>query len=259
MTSRTDGSTVGRVAAVLRAIAQDPNRPETSGSEIARIVGRERSQVSRMLKSLAAAGLVEQNPETRAYRLGWQLFALAAQAGDQRLASNGISVLRAVVAETGETALLSVLDAGKSFTVLTERPNRNVQAGGWVGRTSPLHATASGRALMLDLDDDEVRDLVATDLTAATALGAQAPDTLSELFGRLRGERRAGYAVAIDEIETGLASVGAPVRDSTGRIIAALNVSGPTFRIADRVEGLAATTSAAARRLSSIMNGGHPG
>jgi DNA-binding IclR family transcriptional regulator len=209
-----------------------------------------------MLKSLAATGLVEQNPETRAYRLGWQLFALAAQAGDQRLAGNGTGVLRAVVAETGETALLSVLDAGKSFTVLTERPNRNVQAGGWVGRTSPLHATASGRALMLDLDDDEVRDLVAADLASPGPLGHRAPATMSQLFERLHDERRNGYAVAVDEIETGLASVGAPVRDSTGRVIAALNVSGPTFRFADRVDGLAATATAAARRLSSIITGG---
>jgi DNA-binding IclR family transcriptional regulator len=246
---------VARVAAVLRAIAAEPGRTEVAGSEIARVVGRERSQVSRMLKSLAAAGLVEQNPETRAYRLGWQLFVLAARAGDQRLVGPGTAILRAVVTETGETALLSVLSGNRSFTVLSQRPDRNVQAGGWVGRTSPLHAAASGRALLLDLPDDAVRDLAAADIGAAN-LGPRAPTSLPQVLEKLARERQAGYCVALDELEGGLTSVGVPVRDSTGTIIAALNISGPTVRMADRIDALAATAETAARRLSRLITGG---
>jgi hypothetical protein len=74
-----------------------------------RAVGRERSQVSRMLKSLAATGLIEQDPETRAYRLGRPMYALTARAGDQQLLRRGSPVLRALALETGESVVLSVL------------------------------------------------------------------------------------------------------------------------------------------------------
>lgn len=53
-----------------------------------------------------------------------------------------------------------------------------------------------------------------------------------------------------------LTSVGVPVRDSTGTIIAALNISGPTVRTADRIDALAATAEMAARRLSRLLTGG---
>ena len=57
--------------------------------QIARLVGQDKSQVSRTLKTLAEYGLVDRDPETRAYRLGWGVFALAARAGDTRLLAEG--------------------------------------------------------------------------------------------------------------------------------------------------------------------------
>jgi DNA-binding IclR family transcriptional regulator len=257
MVDRADSSTVARVAAVLGALGADDACPELSGSEIARAVGRERSQVSRMLKALAAAGLVEQNPETRAYRLGWQLHVLAARAGDQRLLSAGAAVLRAVASETGETALLSVLQANRSFTVLRERSEHTVQAGGWVGRTSPLHASASGRALLLDFSDDEVSRLISGEVGGPGAgLGPNARGSVAEVLELLHAERQAGCSVAVDELERGLASVGAPVRDVTNHIVASLNISGPTFRVLDRMDALAASAKVAARRLGALLSRG---
>jgi IclR family acetate operon transcriptional repressor len=230
-------SAVARVAAVLQALAGEEDR---TGAEIARVVGRERSQVSRMLKSLVATGLVEQDPETRAYRLGWQLYALTARAGDQRLLRRGAPVLRALALETGESVLLSVLQGNRSFTVLRERSSRTVQAGGWVGRTSPLHLSASGRALLFDEDDAAIRELIRADVDGAAA---------EKVLDRIRRERQQGAAVAADELEIGLTSVGVPVRDGTNRVVAALNVSGPSDRMRDRVATHSAAAQSAARRI----------
>jgi DNA-binding IclR family transcriptional regulator len=205
-----------------------------------------------MLKSLSEAGLVEQNPETRAYRLGWQLYVLAAQAGDQRLVNRGAAVLRAVVLESGETALLSVLDRNQSFTILSERSTHAVQAGGWVGRSSPLHASASGRALLLATPDEEVRELIRHDVGRA-GLGPCALKTVPQVLARLRTEREAGCCVAIDELEAGLTSIGVPVQDSTNHIIASLNISGPSFRVSDRLDVLTTTAKSAARKLNTLM------
>jgi IclR family transcriptional regulator, acetate operon repressor len=252
MASGNETSTVARVAAVLRALASDDALPEMAGSEVARIVGRERSQISRMLKALSETGLVEQNPETRAYRLGWQTYALTARAGDRRLVDKGAAVLRAVGAETGETVLLSVLQSDRSFTVLRERSRHTVQAGGWVGRTSPLHLSASGRVLLFDYDDEEVRHLVARGVAEDPGPGP-ALRTVTEVLERVRRERESGVAVAVDELEVGLTSVGAPVRDGRCRTVAALNISGPTSRMSGRIEQLSATAAAAARKLGQLL------
>ncbi|MGP3940064.1 IclR family transcriptional regulator [Streptomyces sp. 6N106] len=207
-------------------------------SELARSVGRERSQVSRMLHALQRGGLVEQNAETRAYRLSWSLLILAAGAGDTPLLHAARPVLQTLVSRKGEVALLSVQQGNRSLTVLREESHQSLRAGGWVGRSSPMHCTASGRALLFDSDDALVEELTANDLTAPMSALA-APATLSELLERLRAERARGYAVASEEAEVGLTSVGVPVRDRNDSIIAVVNVSGPTSRLVHRVEDIA--------------------
>lgn len=93
--------------------------PQVTGSvvsDLARAVGRKRSQVSRMLHALEGGGLVEQDPDTRRYRLGWELLVLAAGAGDAALLRAARPALRRAVARTGEVALLSVQRGRRSLT-----------------------------------------------------------------------------------------------------------------------------------------------
>uniref|UniRef100_UPI0005253B33 IclR family transcriptional regulator n=1 Tax=Amycolatopsis jejuensis TaxID=330084 RepID=UPI0005253B33 len=212
MPEPSDTSTVSRVASVLQVLGSRPGREGLSGAEIARIVGRERSQISRMLKSLCAAGFVEQDPDTRAYRLGWQLYVLGRKAGDQLLLNAGSAVLRAMVRETGETALLSVLDGNKSLTLLREQPDRTIQAAATTRQPWPLHIAASGRALMLDMSDEEVRDLISADIPR-TDVGPGAKTSVAEVLDTLHRERQTACCIAIDELEAGHMSIAAPVRD----------------------------------------------
>jgi DNA-binding IclR family transcriptional regulator len=254
-------STVSRIFAVLSAIAERSGEGrDLTVSDIARAVGRERSQVSRMLKSLSACGLVEQDPATRAYRLGWQLYALAASSGDQRLLALGRPVLADLSAQTGEVALLSVLRGSRVLTVLRQDSPRLLQAGGWVGLTSPLHVTAAGRALLFDYSDAQIGRLVQDDI-GRDAFGPRAPGTLSELSARGLQERKQGCAVAVDELEAGFASVAAPVRDTAGIVVAAVGASGPSSRIVDRLDELALQIRAAAERLTDSLriDGGREG
>lgn len=248
-TSASMSSTVDRIAAVLAALGSNDNCNELHASDIARMLGRERTQISRMLKKLSSTGLVEQNPGTRAYRLGWQICALASQAGDQRLLAAGRPVLRSLVIETKESALLSVLQSGRSFTVLRERSPHTLQAGGWVGRTSPLHVTASGRALILDRTDDEVGELTAEGLHSGS-YGPKQLTSLPAIFRRLHDERAKGYTLAVEELEEGLVAIGAPVRDPLNQIVAAINISGPAGRMLHNLDSLSIATRAAASRLS---------
>ncbi len=244
-------SAAERVAALLLAFGSGPG-VDHGVSDLARAIGRERSQVSRMLKSLERGGLVEQDPETRRYRLGWAVLVLAATAGDEALLRAARPVLRKIVARTGEVALLSVQRANRSFTVLREESTQSLRAGGWVGRSSPMHCTASGRALMFDSDDDLVDALTRDDLSTPIS-GLAAPSTLDELLDRLRAERDRGYALASEEVEIGLTSVGVPVRDHAGTLIAVINISGPTSRLITRIDEISRRLQAAAAAIETAL------
>lgn len=213
---------------------------ELGVTRIAELVGREKSQVSRTLQVLAEDGLVDRDPDTRAYRLGWQLFTLAARAGDSRLADSAPVKLRSLVGALGEGTHLSVLRGTDVLTVLSEAPPHAVQAVNWAGRTVPAACTSAGYALLVDHSPDELR-----------ALFPRAE--LDLLDKRLVAARSNGYAVADEDFEPGLVAVGAPIRDFRGRVVAALNVSAPKFRFAHRLDEAGAHVLEAAEDLSSEL------
>lgn len=224
-------------------------------TRIAELLGREKSQVSRALKTLAEVGLVERDADTLEYRLGWRVFALATVAGEQRILDAGRPVLQELSREFGESAYISVRQGAESLTVLAESAAARVQSAGWVGRTTPLYCTAVGRALLLDEDDDQVRAILAglpmTPVAPRTAASADA------FLQRLDEARAVGYAIACDEVEAGLLSVAAPIRDPQGRIAAVVNVAGPSYRFGDHVDEAAQRLLAAAELLSDSLKGAH--
>jgi IclR family transcriptional regulator, KDG regulon repressor len=220
-------------------------------TRIAALIGREKSQVSRTLKILAEDGVVDRDPRTLAYRLSWRFLTLAAQAGDQRLLQQGPRVLRAVVAELGETAHLSVLHGTQVLTVLSESPGHAVEAAGWTGRTVPAYCTAAGRALLFDHGAEDLGSLFAD--VEFRPMGPRAPRDVDELRERVVTARARGYAVVNEELEPGLVAAAAPVRDAHGTIIAALNVSGPKFRFGRRLSDAGKAVRTAAADLSATL------
>jgi IclR family transcriptional regulator, KDG regulon repressor len=247
------GTSLRRGIAVLFALERDAvdGRGGLGVTQVAERIGRDKSQASRTLKILAEYGLVERDPETRAYRLSSRLFTLAGRAGDQHLLAESRPVLRAAVERLGERAHLSVLQGSDVLTLLSESPPHAVQAAGWVGRTVPVYCTAAGRALVFDHDRPALDALlggVRFDLG-----GPNAPHDIAELARRLARERARGYASATDELEEGLVAVAAPVRDFRGSIVAALNVSAPKFRFGRRLAEAGAAVAEAAAALSARL------
>jgi IclR family transcriptional regulator, KDG regulon repressor len=246
-----EGSTsLNRAIDILVALGS-PAGTEQRGcgvGEVARLVGREKSQVSRTLKTLAEAGFVDRDPETMGYRLGWRLFTLAEGAGNQRLTALAPAVLRTLVARLGERAHLTVLQGDHVMTVLSEQPTARIQVADWVGRCSPVHSTSSGRALLMHHADHEVREL----LTEARFVpsGPKGPRDVDELLTRLHEAQRRGHVIADEEFEPGLVAAAAPVRDGRGRIVAAVNISAPKFRLGTRLAAAAREVKAAAEHLS---------
>ena len=218
---------------------------------VAELVGREKSQVSRALQTLAEAGFAERDADTRCYRLGWRLFALSAAAGDARLLQAAGPVLEDLVARTGETAHLSVLDGVDVLTLLSEAPAAAVRASGWQGRRVPASCTSSGRALLFDHSAEDLeRRFSGSDLPRC---GPNAARSLRQLHEKILGDRARGVAISDEEFEVGLVAVAAPVRSARGAVAAAVNVSAPKFRLGAKLERTGRHVLAAAESLSSTL------
>ena len=222
---------------VLAALAEPGAARDGLGvAQLTRITGADKSQVSRTLQTLDERGFVTRDPDTLAYRLGWRLHALAALAGDAPLLAAGRPALVDLVEQLGESAHLSVRQGDAVLTLASESPATAIHAPGRVGGLTPMATTSAGRVLAIALPDDE---LDAAGLGACAAAIAQARDD--------------GYAIVREEFEPGLVSVAAPVRDAAGRVVAAVNVSAPSFRFGDRLEAAAPVVVAAAEAVGAAL------
>ena len=143
-------------AAASRCCSRSAREPAIASgglgvTRIAEMLGREKSQVSRTLKTLAEYGLVDRDPDTLAYRLGWRIFALANLAGERRLLDYARPLLARLVTAFEERAYLSVLQGSDTLTILSESvadaPSR--RSAGSVA-TTPAYCTSVGQALLFD-------------------------------------------------------------------------------------------------------------
>lgn len=251
------GGPVQRALAIL-ALLGAPNGPTSLGVvEIARQLGRDKSQVSRVLKLLADAGFVDRESGSLRYRIGTRLFAISANAVAQRLRDEADVLVEREATRLGERVEVCVRSGGNATTISTAAPDTELRAVGWVGRTVPLSCTAAGRALLFDLDDAAVARLLVPHGLAA--YGPDAPRSLDEVLLRLAADRERGYALARHEMDRGLVAVGAPVRGAGGRVVAAVAASGPESRLDAALPETIAVVVRASRELSAALGGDGPG
>jgi IclR family transcriptional regulator, acetate operon repressor len=243
---------VDRAISILQVLA----RHGTAGvTEIAGELGMHKSTAFRLLATLDARGLVEQNAERGRYQLGYgvvQLAAGATKTGDRSLL--GLPLCRQLAEAVGETVNVAVHDGRCVVTVDQVIGSATVTTVNWVGQRSPVHATSAGKVFLAHLPPDQVDVVLAERLERYTPHTVVDPVVLRQQLGLVR-ER--GFACTIDEHEMGLAAVAAPIRSIDGGVVAAVTVSGPTFRVnQDTIPGLAAHVLAAAGEISQRM--GHP-
>ena len=217
---------------------------------LAHLVGREKSQVSRALRALAEEGIVERDPDTLEYRLGWRLFSLVARSVENRLVRVAEPIMRGLSTDLEETVHLCVLRDRLVLTLLSVS-GHSFRAHGWEGRGVPVPSTSAGRVLLMDSTPDDlyVRFPAGVDL----ASGNSTVRTLADLWARIQEARRYGYARVREEFEDNLVGVSAPIRDFRGRVVAALNVSAPADRLGSRLDEAGRIAAAAAATVSAQM------
>jgi len=239
---------IERAVSILNAFSMDD--PELGVTELADRLGLHKSTVHRFMVNLDAAGLVERNARTGRYRLGLHVFELGALVMQQmNLWDEALPFLEGLVHDTGETGHLAVLDGGEAIYIERVEARRALRVPSAIGRGYPAHATNLGKVLLADLSRERVEAII-----AERGLAAYTPQTITdpaELEADLELIRRRGYAVDNEEYDDGLRCIGAPVRDHSGHVVAALGIGGPVTRITpERVEELGDLVMTAARGLS---------
>ena len=224
-------SGAARVMAILDALGNADVGRFPHGmtvSDVAQALGRERSVVSRQLRSHLETGLVARDDEGR-YRLSWRLYSLAVRAGDHHLMMRAMPLMFRLTAVVRERSYLTVLSQGEVLTVHSESAHRWVEATGWAGRMVPINRSASGMALLMDHDDEYILELVQQGPNGIGKRNAR------DFVAHVQEARDVGYTVADRIFDPELVGIGAAVRDCSGRIAAAVNLSGPASRVEPHV------------------------
>jgi DNA-binding IclR family transcriptional regulator len=248
--ARQQGHGLRRDLELLEALAS-PEAQRAGGLgvvRLAQLTGREKSQVSRALKALAEEGIVERDPDTLEYRMGWRLFSLVARTVEDRLVRAAEPVMHALSADLEETSHLCVLRDQEVLTLLSVS-GHSFRVHGWEGRGFPAYCTSAGRVLLLDASPDElyVRFPVFADDPRSEV------HNMPELWAKIQECRRDGYAKVREEFENGLVGVSAPIRDYRGRVVAALNISAPAERLGVRLDLAGRITAKAAAKVSAHL------
>ena len=161
---------------------------------------------------------------------------------------------RELADELGETVNIAVLDDDAAVNIMQARGTASVTAQDWLGRRTPLHATAGGKVFLAHLPPVVREGHLARPLRRFTE---RTIVVASELRGELETVVERGYGATLEELELGLAAVAAPVRSHDGTVMAAISVSGPVYRLgADRLPELGDRAVTAAAELSRRMGYG---
>lgn len=243
---------VERACAILESFTLDT--PEWTVSDLARKLQLPKGTVYRFLTSLEQRGYLEQNAESKRYRLGLRVLDLSRVVlGQLDVRQRSLPFMRELSAATNENVNLAVRE-GAEMVYLEKMESRHfLSLNLRVGSRLPLHCSSMGKVLLAYLPEPQRSELV-----AALDLRPYTPQTITDRNALLRESdlvRQRGYAICNEELTAGLVTVAAPVYDHEQKVIAAMNVSGTSARMTPQkvldvvIPALLAATRKASRAL----------
>lgn len=223
-------NSVLRTLEVLQAFTLPPHR--FGLAEVVQRLGLERNQAYRSLKTLEAAGYLLQANDAR-FELG-PASANLAVAGT-RVASSSLydivtPYLDRIAGETHETVHFFVRQGHQAICIDRRESSQSVRLMSILGRTLPLHAGATPKAMLAFLSDHEAEEVLEQldELPTYTEYTFTRRDELESELVRIR-ER--GYAISDEDFDPSARGVGAHIQDAEGRVVAGISVGGPSFRM----------------------------
>jgi IclR family transcriptional regulator, KDG regulon repressor len=240
-----------RALAALSILANRSS--ESSLVELCTELRLHKSTVHRLMMVLERHRLVVKNPETGRYRLGLKLFELGSKALDGiDLRGRARPYLDRLQQQFGETVFFCILDDGQVFYVEKVESQQSVRTACTVGSRAPAYCTAVGKAMLAELSDAEVSAIARR--WGLKPITQNTITTAAQLKAELRTVRSRGYAIDDEEKEEGLRCVSAAVRGHSGKLFAAMSISGPAFRMTkERIPEIGQAVMQAANELSAEL------
>lgn len=241
---------VDRALLLLIAMGE---RGEMSVSEAATHLRVDRATASRLFSTLAARGFVSPSGDKGWYRLGPEM----ARLGHSYLERLDLrSVARPYLSElqrlSGETAVLTIWDGTCAVYADKIESNQNLRTHATVGARAPLHAGATGKAILAFLPPD-LRERIMAKLTYVRFQPGTIVDP-AHLREELAAIRKHGYSISREEIDAGTVAIGVPVLGCHG-VMGAIAVSGPLGRLDNRLDEMAKECLRVRYALARILGG----
>lgn len=216
-----------KVIKILEALSEVPDGMGVT--EICRVLGFSKGTVHRILTELVLSGYVLKNEDSRRYRLSLRILRLSNQILEslelRRLARQEMQTLADLTKETIHLVWLELYDG--IYIDKIETPH-SIGLLSKIGVRIYLHCTAAGKAVLAFLDDEErKRILWHVGLPKRTPATITTPENLAVEINRIRHNC---FALDNEENKEGVVCIGAPILQANGKPVAAISVSGPSFR-----------------------------
>ena len=245
-------SSIGRAMHIFEIIAGEPEGVRVT--DLATMLKLNRAIPHRLLAELMELGYVAQDPTTERYRASFKLGSLGLRqletSGVQRWASDDLAAL---AAETRELVRLAVVsDSELRFVAKAQGGDSALMVDSASGSNVVLHATASGKAWLSTLPEEEIRRLLTERGLAAET--AHTETDLRRILDEVAQARELGYAVTHEEMEVGINAIAAPLvppEAVDGFAVATISIAGPSARLTQQMlQNFAPAVKATARTLS---------
>jgi DNA-binding IclR family transcriptional regulator len=219
---------IGRAFAILEEVAR--NRDGIGLADLSKKVGLHNSTTFHLVKTMVSLGYIRQLKDSKRYRIGRPLFALAASALDEmEMVSMAMPVLDDLSRATGESSHFATR-MSDAVVVMARTPGPGAfQLTDRVGVVRPAYCTALGKVILAALRPDQLdrylERVELKSLTTKTITNAQ------RLRRELQEIRRSGIAIDDGEFDTEMRCAAMPVHDFSGQVVGAIGISGPVWRL----------------------------
>ena len=205
-----------------------PKERELGVSEIARMLGLNKSNVYNILSTLEECGYVKKNKSSEKYNLGFKMVEFSYTVMSNYPYTNLIvKVLKDLASDLNVIVYFGIPHGNRVLYLFSAYPKsygKNIPYRSILGETAPYYCTSIGKSLLFSMSDEEINSILMEEKIKYTENTLVTND---EIIADLKESSERGYAIDNIEHENGVRCVGVPVADRNGNLIGAISASGP--------------------------------